>query len=282
MLTERSARVRDAQKLTRRHGRDKVGRFLAEGPQAVREALAESSGPRPGLVIEVFAGEQAAVRHADLIGAALDLGIAVSHATDAAMATLSETVTPQGLVAVCRSLSIPPTEALATARLAVLLAEVRDPGNAGTVIRCADAAGADAVVLTSGSVDAHSGKAVRASAGSVFHLPIAADIPPVEAVRLAGAAGLTVLAADGAAEMDLVDAARRGLLEQPTAWLFGNEAWGLPDELRRLADERVRVPIYGRAESLNLATAAAICLYASATAMIAADGRRARTSAAEP
>lgn len=282
MLTQRSDRIRDAHKLTRRRGRDKTGRFLAEGPQAVREVLAEAAGPRPGLVIELFAREDAAVRHADLVGTALDIGIPVSHATDAAMALLSDTVTPQGLVALCRSLTVPAAEALAGGRLVVLLAEVRDPGNAGTVIRCADAAGADAVVLTTGSVDPHSGKVVRASAGSLFHLPIAAEIPPAEAVTTARQAGLTVLAADGSAETDLVAAARDGLLDRPTAWLFGNEAWGLPDELRRLADEAVRVPIYGRAESLNLATAAAVCLYSSATALISMDGHRARPPTAEP
>jgi RNA methyltransferase, TrmH family len=282
MLTERSARIREARKLTRRPGREKAGRFLAEGPQAVREALAEATGSRPGLVVELFAGETAAARHADLVGTALDLDVPVSHATDAAMAALSDTVTPQGLVAVCRSLTVPAVGALAGARLVALLAEVRDPGNVGTVIRCADAAGADAVVLTTGSVDPHSGKAVRASAGSLFHLPVAADISPDEAVETARAAGLTVLAADGTAEIDLVDAGRAGLLERPTAWLFGNEAWGLPEGLCQRADETVRVPIYGRAESLNLATAAAVCLYASATAMIGSTGHLARPPDAEP
>lgn len=274
MMTERSTRVRDAHKLTRRRWRDRAGRFLAEGPQAVREALAEAAGPRPGLVIELFASENAAARHADLTDRAIELGVPVHRATDAAMALLSDTVTPQGLVAVCASLTVPVTEALAGARLVALLAEVRDPGNAGTVIRCADAAGADAVILTTGSVDPHSGKAVRASAGSVFHVPIAADVPPAEAIYQARATGLTVLAADGTAATDLVDAAKAGMLRRPTAWLFGNEARGLPAEVRGLADEAVRVPVYGRAESLNLATAAAVCLYASATAMIGFGGYR--------
>jgi RNA methyltransferase, TrmH family len=77
-------------------------------------------------------------------------------------------------------------------------------------------------------------------------------------------AGLTVLAADGSGDLDLDDAVDDGLLRRPTAWLFGNEAWGLPEEVAALADHRVRIPIHGRAESLNLATAAAVCLYASA------------------
>jgi TrmH family RNA methyltransferase len=151
-------------------------------------------------------------------------------------------------------------------RLVAVLAHARDPGNAGTVIRTADAAGAAAVLLTGDSVDPYNGKCVRASAGSLFHLPIsvggdaAADLPALRA------AGLRVLAADGHAEVDLDQAADAGLLAGPTAWVFGNEAWGLPEQTRALADEVVRVPIYGRAESLNLATAAAVCLYASARA----------------
>ncbi len=139
---------------------------------------------------------------------------------------------------------------------------MRDPGNAGTVIRCADAAGADGVVLAGDSVDAYNPKTVRASVGSLFHVPFAVERDPAAAVRAARAAGLTVLAADGGGEVDLFQA--DDLLARPTAWLFGNEAWGLPAELAELADARVRIPIHGRAESLNLATAAALCLYASA------------------
>ena len=147
-----------------------------------------------------------------------------------------------------------------------MLAQVRDPGNAGTVIRTADAAGADAVVLTEASVDVYNPKAVRASAGSLFHLPIAVDAPVDAALRRLRAAGLRVVAADGAGERDLDDEADSGGLAVPTAWVFGNEAWGLPEDVRAACDAVVRVPIHGRAESLNLATAAAVCLYASARA----------------
>ena len=109
-----------------------------------------------------------------------------------------------------------------------------------SVIRCADAAGADAVVLAGTSVDAYNPKTVRASVGSLFHLSIAVEPSAEAAVRAAEAAGLTVLAADGAGETGLYDAPLTG----PTAWLFGNEAWGLPDELAvpRLPTPRPRVP----------------------------------------
>jgi len=169
------------------------------------------------------------------------------------------------VVALCRFLDRPVAHVLDGApRLVALCADVRDPGNAGTVIRCADAAGADAVVFAGSSGDFYNPKTVRASVGSLFHLPVATEPDPAVAVRAAQAAGLVVLAADGAGEVDLDDAA--GLLARPTAWLFGNEAWGLPDDLAALADHRVRIPIHGRAESLNLSTAAALCLYASARA----------------
>jgi TrmH family RNA methyltransferase len=171
------------------------------------------------------------------------------------------------VVAVCRFLDEPFADVLARApRLLAVCADVRDPGNAGTVIRCADAAGAGGVVLTGSSVDPYNGKAVRASVGSLFHLPLALEPGTAEVVAALQADGITVLAADGAGELDLDDAIDDGLLAGRTAWLFGNEAWGLPDEVAALADHRVRIPIHGRAESLNLATAAALCLYASARA----------------
>jgi TrmH family RNA methyltransferase len=215
----------------------------------------------------VFATAEAAGRHGDLLAAAAREGLPVHRVSGQVMSAIAQTVTPQGLVAVCRFLDVPLAAALDPApRLVALLAQVRDPGNAGTVIRVADAAGTDAVVLTTGSVDIYNPKCARASAGSVFHLPVSVEADVTVAVDALRAAGLQVLAADGAGAADLDDLDAAGELARPTAWLFGNEAWGLPAELRALADEVVRVPIHGRAESLNLATAAAVCLYASARA----------------
>jgi TrmH family RNA methyltransferase len=208
------------------------------------------------------------------------------------MSELAQTVTPQGLLAVCGFIDVPlsAVTSLAATRLAgtglggperagtragrpplvALLANVRDPGNAGTVLRAADAAGADAVVFSDASVDPYNGKCVRASAGSLFHLPFAAlseqGVRLPQAIAELRAAGLRVIAADGRSGAALDDPAARARLAGPTAWLFGNEAWGLPPDLLDLADESLAVPIYGKAESLNLATAAAVCLYASASA----------------
>jgi len=258
----RAGRVLAARRLAKRAFRVREGRFLAEGPQAVREALG-----RPGTVHELFTTRDAATRHADLVAVAARAGAPVHLVSGEVMTALAQTVTPQGLVAVCSTLDTPLEELLASApRLVAVLAHARDPGNAGTVVRTADAAGADGVLLTGGSVDPYNGKCVRASAGSLFHLPVCvggaveADLPALRT------AGLRVLAADGHSELDLDRASDAGLLDGPTAWVFGNEAWGLPEATRALADEVVRVPIHGRAESLNLATAAAVCLYASARA----------------
>lgn len=235
---------------------------MAEGPQAVREALA-----RPELVTTVLVGQSTADRHAGLVDAAVSAGLSVVLASDGDLSSLSETVTPQGIVAVCRTVDVGLDKAVGRcAQLVVCCAQVRDPGNAGTVIRCADAFGADAVVLTAGSVDAYNAKTVRASAGSIFHLPLVLGVPVEETLLACRAQGLQVLAADGSGATDLDDLGASGAIAEPTVWLLGNEAWGLPDDQLGLADLVVRVPLYGAAESLNLSTAAAVCLYASASA----------------
>ena len=219
---------------------------------------------------ELFVTERAGQVHPALVTAAREAGVRVSWITERAAAGLSETVTPQGIVAVCGLLDRPLDGLLAPgARLVAVLVGVSDPGNAGTVIRVADAAGADAVILAGDSVDPHNGKCVRASAGSVFHPPIARTRDVAAALRTCRDAELRVLAAHGYAEtsLDALD------LTTPTAWVFGNEAHGLAPDVLDASDESVRIPLYGEAESLNLATAAAVCLYGSAMARVAAERR---------
>ncbi|MFJ6570381.1 TrmH family RNA methyltransferase [Streptomyces sp. NPDC091292] len=275
LISPGSARVAAARRLARRNFRGKERLFLAEGPQAVREAAAHASAAGATLV-ELFTTVEAAERYADIVAAARTVGARVHLADEAVIADISTTVTPQGLVGVCRFLDTPfPEIVAARPRLVAVLAHVRDPGNAGTVLRCADAAGADAVVLTDASVDVYNPKAVRASVGSLFHLPVAVGVPVDAAVRRLKDAGVRIVAADGAGDDDLDTELDRGTMGGPTAWIFGNEAWGLPEETRALADAVVRVPIHGRAESLNLATAAAVCLYASARAQRTDGGCRA-------
>ncbi|WP_367126076.1 TrmH family RNA methyltransferase [Streptomyces phytohabitans] len=272
-----AARVSAARRLGRRTFRGRERRFLAEGPQAVREAAAHRAAGEPALA-ELFCTAEAAERHPDVVEAAHACGARVHLASDGTVEELSQTVTPQGLVGVCRFLDRPFADVLAARpALVAVLAHVRDPGNAGTVLRCADAAGADAVVLTDASVDVYNPKCVRASAGSLFHLPVAVGVPVGDAVAGLRGAGARVLAADGVGEHDLDAELDADRLAGPTAWVFGNEAWGLPAETRALTDAAVRVPIHGLAESLNLATAAAVCLYASARAQRAPGGCRSVT-----
>lgn len=267
LISPRSPRVVAARRLARRAYRGKERRFIAEGPQAVREAVEHRGEDGAPTLVELFTTVEAAERYADIVEAARAAGVRVHHADADVVADVSQTVTPQGLLGVCRFLDSPfETILRSRPRLVAVLAHVRDPGNAGTVLRCADAAGADAVVLTDASVDLYNPKSVRASVGSLFHLPVAVGVPVEEAVAGLKAAGVRVLAADGAGEDDLDDELDAGTMGGPTAWIFGNEAWGLPAGTRALADAVVRVPIHGRAESLNLATAAAVCLYASARA----------------
>jgi len=185
--------------------------------------------------------------------------------TEQAAAGLTDTVTPQGIVAVCRHVHVDLASVLhQTPRLVVVLAGVADPGNAGTVLRTADAAGAAAVVFADGSVDPYNGKCVRASAGSLFHVDVVRGVPAQAAIGDLRRAGLTVLAADAHGADDLDDVIDAGRLAGRTAWVFGAEAHGLASDVADAADARVRAPIYGSAESLNLAAAAAVCLYASA------------------
>ncbi len=258
----RSPRVKAARRLAKRAFRHRDRRFLAEGPQAVREAL-----DLPDVLIELFTTTEAEARHADLIARAEASGVPVLRVSGEVMAELAQTVTPQGLLGVCAFIDIALGKALAPIpRLVTVLARVRDPGNAGTVLRTADAAGSDLVIFTDASVDPYNGKCVRASAGSVFHVPIVMGPRFEELIGALKNGGLTILATEGTAERTLDAAIDGGLLARPTAWVFGNEAWGLPEETLRLVDDAVRVPIYGRAESLNLATAAAVCLYSSARA----------------
>jgi RNA methyltransferase, TrmH family len=254
-FTPRTPRVMAARRLQRRRDRDQTGRFLAEGPQTVRSALAA------GVVVELFGTEQALSRHAELAAQAP----VVSPVTEEALAGLAETVQPQGLVAVCERIDVSPAEALAKKpRLIAVAAEIRDPGNAGTVLRTADAAGAGAVIFAGDAVDPYNGKCVRASAGSLFNVDVVrAALTIVDDLQ---DSGLQVFATSGYGADDLDSLLDGGLLAAPTAWLFGSEAHGLPEEVLRAADRQVRIPIYGGAESLNLAAAAAVCLYASARA----------------
>ncbi|WP_412872140.1 TrmH family RNA methyltransferase [Curtobacterium flaccumfaciens] len=273
----RAGRVKAVAALAKKDVRAETGLFLLEGPQAVREALEYA----PELLRELYVTPTAAARYG-LDDAPVDTWFVTEQVLDA----MADTVTPQGVVAVCQQFptsvkDVFPDRAAAAADreardasdeqaalpgLVAILEEVRDPGNAGTIIRAADAAGADAVVLTGRSVDPYNPKVVRSTTGSLFHVPVSVGVTLADTVERAKALGYTVLAADVSGD-DLPVVRAEGMLDGPTAWVFGNEARGLTAEDLALVDRAVKVPIYGQAESMNLATAASVCLYESAFAL---------------
>ena len=257
MLTERSARVAAAVKLHRQIARRRARRFLAEGANLVEAASAR------GLVRDVFVTESAAQRYSSLVDTA---PWPVHLVSERAAKALSDTVTPAGLVAVCEMPQTRLEDVVAgSPRLVAVAVEINEPGNAGTMIRIADAMGAAAVILGGHCVDAYNGKCLRASAGSIFSIPVVVAPDAHTAVSVLHAAGLQVLATTVDGETSLDDADQ--LLGKPTAWLFGPESHGLSAEIADAADHRVRIPMSGGAESLNVASAAAICLYQSARAL---------------
>lgn len=259
LLTASSGRIKAARKLADRRFRKQTGRFLIEGPQVLTEALGGVNAVR-----EVFATPEAAERYASLRERC---PIEWELADSQALASLSDTVTPTGLVASCAADSViaPLRQAISEdASLVVVCADIRDPGNAGTIVRCADAVGADAVIFAGHCVDPLNSKSVRASVGSLFHLPICVGEDVAEAFGVLRQRRFTLLGTDGAAADSLFEI--DDTLQHPVAWVFGNEAWGLPAAIAAGTDRQIGIPILGQAESLNLATAAAVCLYATVRA----------------
>lgn len=250
-------------------------RFLAEGPQSAREAIRAHLGllelsdearefwPRGQTVAEVYYTARLAATNPELMELIAQLGheVFMAEATDRVLQAMSDAVVHQNVVVVA---NLPTARSIPTnkGRLIAGLVRVQDPGNAGTIIRAADAAGADYVFTTPETVDIYNPKAVRSTAGSVFHLPVYASVALTDfKAQYRG----QILAADGYGEVSL-DHTEPSMLAHRTAWLFGNEARGLSAQELALADARVAVPLYGLAESLNVATAATICLYSSAMA----------------
>ncbi|RKW70823.1 TrmH family RNA methyltransferase [Galactobacter caseinivorans] len=279
MSNPHADRVRATARLISSAGRRKAGSFLVEGPQAVREAVRAHAAGR-AQVQELFITAERAEREPELMGGP-DLHRHL--VTEEVLAALTDTVSPQGVVARC---ALPQTSladvVLPGAGLIAVLARVQDPGNAGTILRAADAAGATGVIALSGTVDLFSPKVVRSTVGSLFHLPAVTGVSLTELGSALSGVGITALAADGYGDTDLdvlqddaaarrvgvtaKGAAQRVALSAPTAWLFGNEGSGLSDEELAACRARVAIPLYGAAESLNVGTAATLCLYASARA----------------
>jgi len=257
----RGAQAKRVAALIRKKDRLAQGRFLVEGPQAVRELLTHRADA--AVVVYATTGNESWQHELDSL--ASEAGVVIERVTEPVLAAMSDTVQPQGVVAVARMEPRDLDAALRGARLVAVLHEVRDPGNAGAVLRAADAAGADAVIFSGDSIDPWHPKVVRSTTGSLFHLPVATSRSLEEVMSAVQAAGLTAAAADVRGSL-LTDDAQQTVLRGAVAWIFGNEARGLTDSERSLADTVIRLPIYGHAESLNLATAASVCLYTTAFA----------------
>ncbi len=258
LTNPRSERVKAVAALGRRAVRGRRGLFMVEGPHAVAE-LVRYAGAH---LVDLYVTADASKRYPEFVAGARSAGGRVYECADHVLAVMADTQHPQGVIAVARFIDVPLQQVLADIGegFIAVLNEVRDPGNAGTVIRAADAFGARAVVLTDASVDLHHPKVIRSTAGSIFHLPMSLGSGIDDVIAACRVAGVRVFAADAAGQTSLPDADLAG----PHAWLFGNEARGLPAEIRQASDDIVAVPIVGSAESLNLAMAATVCLHASA------------------
>jgi TrmH family RNA methyltransferase len=256
----KSERVKGVARLQQKDARFETGLFLLEGPQGLKELAKQ-----PELAQEVFATTAALDKYEALFDALYEADVPIIEVSDLVMDKLADTKTPQGVVAVVSQFDVTLGELLESApQLIAILDQARDPGNGGTVLRAADAAGADAVIFTTDSVDLYNPKLVRSTAGSILHVPCVIEQDPKELIAALKAAGIQVFAASAGGKL-ITEMGEQ--LSKPTAWIFGNEAHGVSEEMLEMADEIVALPIYGAAESLNLATAASVCLYASAFEM---------------
>lgn len=257
MLSDpRSERVKGIARLNQKDARYETGLFLLEGFQGLKEVA-----PHSDLLVEVFATDAAMQAQPELFRT---LRAPVVEVSDRVMDRIADTRTPQGVVSVVHQLDVDLELVINDKpQLVALLDQVRDPGNAGTILRAADAAGADGIVFSKDSVDLYNPKLVRSTTGSLFHLPTVIDADIADSISALKTAGLQVFAAAGGGKPVNEMGPRLSL---PTAWIFGNEAHGISQHVLAMTDEIVGLPIYGAAESLNLATAASVCLYQSAFA----------------
>ena len=266
----RADRVKKVAALAGRSARSKQGKILVEGPQAVRELVR----CRSSFVEDVYYTSAAAQTHPDVIDDAERLCRWVHEVSDEVAQAISRD--SQGICAVARAEAIETSlPEIQSGDTLVVIAQGRDPGNVGTIIRTADAMGARAIISVKGSVDSSSPKVIRSSAGSVFHLPIVPAASFDEACQTLRGMNAGILGTSGAqgaysltSLMSYAAWERRGWLAQSHAWVFGNEAQGMSDEEMAACDALVMIPMSGQAESLNVASAAAMCLFASQNARV--------------
>jgi len=246
--------IRDAIQIREKRTKFRNAAFLIEGPH-----LLEMAANGSAQISEVFATEafMSKKEHQGLLRRMASVAGEIFEVTDQVMGRITDTGTPQGIAAVVSCEPVKPGElALQHTALIVVIDGIQDPGNLGTIIRTADAASADAIFLLPDTCDAFMPKVIRATAGSIFNIPlISAEPDGLMAWLREKKILLAITAAD--AEKDIYSAD----LSAPLAIAFGNEARGVSSLLKMAADLSLRIPIFGKAESLNVATSAAICLY---------------------
>jgi TrmH family RNA methyltransferase len=249
----KNERIREYRRLRKKKFRYRSQKFIVEGLQAVTEALLHEH--RLECLFCNQKGIAAMKAYADLVN---ELSIPCFEVSEEIINVLASTVTPQGIIAISPFFHVDVGRLAGMGKPTLLMANrVRDPGNLGNLVRIADAAGAGGIIICDQSVDIYNAKTVRSTAGSIFHLPIALAPDIKDAVRLLKAEGYAVLAAEAHLGVDMWEAK----WPEKLALVMGNESWGNLDEDKSSWDGIVRVPILGKAESLNVAVAAALLLY---------------------
>lgn len=253
MITSpRNQHIQRVRKLVKKGVRDASREFLVEGPTGVKEALLR------GRVLSLFVEGPVSPSYTDILELAAARRITIWEVSGQVMGSISRTETPPGVIAIARHVDVAPEKLINSGfDLAVLLAQVRDPGNVGTILRTARAAGAQAAFLSEGTTDLYNPKVVRAAAGAVFGVPVARDVNMQVILKELRGTGVRTIAADprGDTEYDQTD------MTGSVAFVLGNEAWGIDKELKELVDHRVRIPMHPEAESLNVAASSAILLF---------------------
>lgn len=244
-------RVADARKLRRKSYRDDTGRFLIEGCRAVATALRSS-----GEVVEIFLDSSASCED-EIRTLAGDSGTRTIEVTDRVLKAVADTATPQGVVAVAERPTATLADVIESSTFVLVGAGISDPGNAGTLIRSAIAAGCDGVVFTGDAVDPFGPKTVRAAAGMVFAIPVVTESDAGTTFQALRNEGLSLVGATAGATTSITEVDLTG----PTALVVGNEAWGLSSEQRSELDVVASIPMPGPAESLNVGVAGSILLF---------------------
>ena len=246
--------VKHVRKLKIKKYRQKNNQFMIEGVRFVKEALISDAPIRYCLCSAVFSSDEDVRKLLDDI---LKKGIKIYIVDENLLKDICDTETPQGIVAVIDRVGYDINQLIKESDLIVIVDRIQDPGNLGTIIRTADAAGAKGVILSEGTVDVYNPKVLRSTMGSIFHIPVAMTSDLIDAVEKLKKQGFTIYASSLEGSIAYYDEAYTG----KTAIIIGNEAQGIESSLMLRSDKLIKIPMHGLAESLNAAVAAGIILF---------------------